>query len=156
MFKKVLIPTDGSPLSTQAAKAGVAFARSIGAEVVVLHVQQPLLGHEGYEALSAAYAINKTDYDKVLAGQSTQYLQPILDQAKAAGVKAEGRSIHDMSIADRIVKTAEEAGCDLIFIGSHGRSGLSLLLLGSVAAKVLPLARGAVLVWHAREDGGKA
>jgi len=51
-----------------------------------------------------------------------------------------------------IVQVAEEDGCDLIFIGSHGRSGLSRLLLGSVTAKVLSLATTAVLVYRVKED----
>ncbi|KDD48599.1 universal stress protein, partial [Bordetella bronchiseptica] len=50
---------------------------------------------------------------------------------------------------------AGEAGCDLIFIGSHGRSGLSRLLLGSVTAKVLSLAHTAVLVYRVKEDKDK-
>ena len=55
-------------------------------------------------------------------------------------------------MADGVVQAAEEHGCDLIFIGSHGRSGLSRLLLGSVTAKVLSLAKTAVLVYRVKED----
>ena len=58
----------------------------------------------------------------------------------------------NFNVADGIVQAAADQGCDLIFIGSHGRSGLSRLLLGSVTAKVLSLASTAVLVYRVKED----
>ena len=151
MFKKILVTTDGSPISTQAAKAGIAFAKSVGAEIVALHVQQPFFGTSTYQALVAAHALNDKDYSKVLEEQAELYIQPILDDAKAAGVTAKARFISDPDVAQSIVNVAEEEGCDLIFIGSHGRSGLSLLFLGSTAARVLPMAKISVLVHRAEE-----
>ncbi len=64
MFKKILIPTDGSKLSAQAANKGVCFARTIGAEVVALHVTQPFAATVGFDGTAAAYAITAI----VLAG----------------------------------------------------------------------------------------
>lgn len=152
MFKKILIPTDGSPLSAQAANAGICFARSTGAEVVALHVTQPFAATIGFDGMAAAYAITDEDYEKASAEQAEKYLKLILDRAETAGVKAESRAVSNFNVADGIVQAAGEAGCDLIFIGSHGRSGLSRLLLGSVTAKVLPLASMAVLVHRAKEE----
>jgi len=151
MFKKILITTDGSALSTQAAKAGVAFAHSVGAEVVALHVQQPFLDSISYEALSDAYSINHVDYQKVLAEQAEQFLQPIVAEGEQLKVPVKTRSIYDANVAHNIVKVAEQEDCHLIFIGSHGRSGLSLLLLGSVAAKVIPLSHISVMVYRVQE-----
>lgn len=152
MFKKILIPTDGSPLSAQAANAGVCFARSVGAEVVALHVTQPFAATIGFDGMAAAYAITDEDYEKAAAEQSQKYLQHILDRAATAGVKAESRAVSNFNVADGVVQAAADNHCDLIFIGSHGRSGLSRLLLGSVTAKVLSLAHTAVLVYRVKEE----
>ncbi|WP_447917766.1 universal stress protein [Achromobacter aegrifaciens] len=152
MFKKILIPTDGSPLSAQAANAGICFARSVGAEVVALYVTQPFAATIGFDGMAAAYAITDEDYEKASAEQADKYLKQITDRADTAGVKSEPRAVSNFNVADGIVQAAADAGCDLIFIGSHGRSGLSRLLLGSVTAKVLSLASTAVLVYRVKED----
>lgn len=151
MFKKILIPTDGSTLSTQAANKGVAFAREIGAEVVALHVTQPFAATVGFDGMAAAYAITDEDYEKTASQQSNKYIQAILDRAETAGVKASHRSVSNFNVADAVASAAVEEECDLIFIGSHGRSGLSRLLLGSVTAKVLNLSPCAVLVYRVKD-----
>lgn len=155
MFKKILIPTDGSPLSAQAANAGITFARSINAEVVALHVTQPFAATIGFDGMAAAYAITDEDYDKASSEQAEKYLKQIVARAETGGVKADSRAVSNFNVADGIVQAATESGCDMIFIGSHGRSGLSRLLLGSVTAKVLSLATCAVLVYRVKEDKTK-
>lgn len=155
MFKKILIPSDGSPLSAQAANAGICFARSINAEVVALHVTQPFAATIGFDGMAAAYAITDEDYEKASSEQAEVYLKQIFDRAETAGVSVETRAVSNFNVADGIVQAADESGCDMIFIGSHGRSGLSRLLLGSVTAKVLSLASGAVLVYRVKEDKSK-
>ncbi len=151
MFKKILIPTDGSPLSAQAANKGVCFARQIGAEVVALYVTQPFAATVGFDGMAAAYAITDEDYEKTANEQAQKYIQQVLDRADTAGVKATGKVVSNFIVADGIVQAAKENGCDLIFIGSHGRSGLSRLLLGSVTVKVLGLAKTATLVYRVKE-----
>lgn len=152
MFKKILIPTDGSTLSAQAANKGVCFARSIGAEVVTLYVTQPFAATVGFDGMAAAYAITDEDYDKTAAEQAQKYIKAVLDRAETAGVKATGKAVSNFNVADGVVQAAEDEGCDLIFMGSHGRSGLSRLLLGSVTSKVLSLAKTAVLVYRVKEN----
>ena len=152
MFKKLLIPTDGSPLSAQAANAGVCFARSVGAEVVALHVTQPFAATIGFDGMAAAYAITDESYEKAASDQADKYLDSVLHRAETAGVKAGRVSVSNFNVADGIVQAAQENGCDLIFIGSHGRSGLSRLLLGSVTAKVLSLAHTGVLVYRVKDE----
>ncbi|RTZ40685.1 universal stress protein [Candidimonas sp. SYP-B2681] len=151
MFKKILIPTDGSALSAQAANKGVCFAREIGAEIVALYVTQPFAATVGFDGMAAAYAITDEDYDKTAHEQAQKYLKAVLDRAATAGVKATGKAVSNFNVADGLVQAAEEERCDLIFIGSHGRSGLSRLLLGSVTVKVLGLAKTAVLVYRVKE-----
>lgn len=152
MFKKILIPTDGSALSAQAANAGISFARSLGAEVMALHVGQPFAATIGFDGMAAAYAITDDDYEKATADQAKKYLQAIVDRAETAGVKVTHDSVTNFNVADGIVDASQTHGCDLIFMGSHGRSGLSRLLLGSVTAKVLSLAQVGVLVYRVKED----
>ena len=151
MFKKILIPTDGSALSAQAANKGVCFAREMGAEIVALYVTQPFAATVGFDGMAAAYAITDEDYDKTAREQAQKYLKAVLDRAETAGVKATGKAVSNFNVADGLVQAAEDEGCDLIFIGSHGRSGLSRLLLGSVTVKVLGLAKTAVLVYRVKE-----
>lgn len=151
MFKKILIPTDGSPLSSQAANKGVCFAREIGAEIVALYVTQPFAATVGFDGMAAAYAITDEDYEKTASEQAQKYIKQVLDRADTAGVKASGKVVSNFNVADGIVQAAEENSCDLIFIGSHGRSGLSRLLLGSVTVKVLGLAKTATLVYRVKE-----
>ena len=67
-------------------------------------------------------------------------------------MKVTNDSVTNFNVADGIVDAAQTHGCDLIFMGSHGRSGLSRLLLGSVTAKVLSLAHVAVLVYRVKEE----
>ena len=152
MFKKILIPTDGSTLSAQAANAGITFARSIGASVVALNVTQPFAATIGFDGMAAAYAITEEDYEKAANEQADKYLANTVARAQTAGVPAELRAVSNFNVADGIVQAAQENGCDLIFIGSHGRSWLSRLLLGSVTAKVLLLATVGVLVYRVKED----
>jgi len=152
MFKKILIPTDGSALSAQAANKGVCFAKQVGAEIVALHVTQPFAATVGFDGMAAAYAITDEDYEKTAAEQANKYLKAVLDRAETAGVPATSRSVSNFNVADGIVTAAEEEGCDLIFIGSHGRTGLSRLLLGSVTIKVLNMARHTVLVYRVKES----
>lgn len=153
MFKKILIPTDGSALSAQSANAGVSFARSVGAEVVALYVGQPFAATIGFDGMAAAYAITDEDYEKASAEQAKKFLQAVVDRAQTAGVKVSSESVTNFNVADGIVDAATKHGCDLIFMGSHGRSGLSRLLLGSVTAKVLSLAHVAVLVYRVKNEG---
>ena len=99
MFKKILIPTDGSPLSAQAANAGISFARSVGAEVVALYVTQPFAATIGFDGMAAAYAITDEDYEKASAEQADKYLKQITDRADTAGVKSESRAVSNFNVA---------------------------------------------------------
>src|SRR5690554_2891306 len=103
MFKKILIPTDGSALSAQAANKGVCFARGIGAEIVAVYVTQPFAATVGFDGMAAAYAITDEDYEKTAGDQANKYLQAVLDRATTAGVKATGRSVSNFNVADGLV-----------------------------------------------------
>lgn len=152
MFNKILIPTDGSPLSAQSANAGISFARTNNAEVVAVYVTQPFASTIGFDGMAAAYAISDEDYDKVTADQAKVYLQQIVDRAQTAGVKVTSHAVSNFNVADGIVQAAKDNQCDMIFIGSHGRSGLSRILLGSVTTKVLSLTHTSTLVYRVKDE----
>ena len=152
MFKKILIPTDGSALSAQSANAGISFARSTGAEIVALCVTQPFAATMGFDGMSAAYAITDEDYEKANAEHAQKHLKAVVDRAETAGVKASAHAVSNFNIADGVVQAAIDYHCDLIFIGSHGRSGLSRILLGSVTTKVLSLTHTSTLVYRVKDE----
>jgi len=151
MFNKILIPTDGSALSAQSANAGISFARTTGAEIVALYVTQPFASTIGFDGMAAAYAISDEDYDKATAEQAQKYLKLIVDRAATAGVKATSHAVSNFNVAEGIVQAAKDNQCDMIFIGSHGRSGLSRVLLGSVTTKVLSMTHTPVLVYRVKD-----
>ncbi|NLJ50996.1 MAG: universal stress protein [Alcaligenaceae bacterium] len=148
MYKKILLPIDGSDISAQTANSGISFARQIGAEIVVLNVTQPFSTLVGFDGVAASYAISDTDYEELARKEAEEYLKPVLDRAETAGVKATSSIVSNYNVADGIVEAAKDNGCDLIYIATHGRSGLSRLLLGSVTTKVIQLAPVSVLVYR--------
>lgn len=151
MYKKILLPIDGSEISAQAANSGICFARQIGAEIVTINVTQPFSTLIGFDGMAASYAISDGDYEEAAKKEALEYLKPVLERAETAGVKASSIIVSNYSVADGIVEAAKENQCDLIYIASHGRSGLSRLLLGSVTIKVLSLASTSVLVYRVKD-----
>ena len=146
MYKHILLPTDGSKLSAKAVKQGIQFAKSIGAKVTALHVT-PLyrtMMEDGFVAPAAA-TFRKRFEDESLK-RSKAVLEGVRVEAMAAGIKCEGVSIAGDLPYDAIIKQAKKAKCDLIMMASHGRKGLSSILLGSETAKVLTHSTIPVLV----------
>jgi nucleotide-binding universal stress UspA family protein len=145
MYKRIVIPTDGSDLSKAAAQAGVAFAREQGAEVLGIFVAPEFVNPIYVEMIPPSEAEYKDTLKRIGQG----YLDGIRDDALAAGLKFTGFIEFSDSPAHEIVVLAETHRCDLIFMGSHGRSGLGQLLLGSVTSKVLATCHIPVLVYRA-------
>ncbi|NLA50571.1 MAG: universal stress protein [Alcaligenaceae bacterium] len=152
MYKKILLPIDGSDISAQTANSGISFARQIGAEIVVLNVTQPFSTLVGFDGVAASYAISDVDYEEAARREAEEYLKPVMDRAETAGVKATSAIVSNYNVADGVVEAAKDHGCDLIYIATHGRSGLSRLLLGSVTSKVIQLAPVSVLVYRLESD----
>ena len=145
MYKKILLPTDGSEVSATAATKGVAFAKEIGAEVVGLYVAPEYQYPVYVEVIPPTYP-SESEYEATMQKAGEIHLKPLQDAAQAAGVKYTGVTAFSDTPAQQIADAAIANGCDLIFIGSHGRTGLNKLLIGSVTSKVLGLASVPVLV----------
>ena len=136
VFRKILVPTDGSAPSRRAIKRAVQFAREQKARVHGFYVGPPwqLPVYSEYvppEVISPkahAAAVKKT---------AARYLGAVKKAARAAGVRCSVRYVLGAHPYDEIVKEARRKRCDLIAIASHGRRGISRLLLGSETSKVL-------------------
>ena len=137
MYKHVLMPYDGSPLSERALTEGIAFAKNVGSKITLLHVVAPyhIPVSRGY--VSPALKELEAQHLEELRKSAGEMLAKAQQQAIAAGVKCDSALRDGLSPHVEIIAAAKELGCDLIMMASHGRSGLESLLLGSETIKVL-------------------
>lgn len=145
MFKHILIPTDGSATSKIAILGCMAFAKEIGAEVTGIHVM-PEFSVFAYEA--EMLADTREEFGRERIECANEYLAVIDAAAKEAGVKCDALYVASDSPYEAIIQAAEDRQCDLIVMASHGRKGMSGLLLGSETQKVLTHSRIPVLVYR--------
>jgi nucleotide-binding universal stress UspA family protein len=133
MYKKILVPTDGSELSEQAVAAAIDFARASNAEIVAFSVAEPfpLVAAEGAMVIDLGIELEQR---RQIAQQN---VDRVAQAAKAAGVSCNTATAYSVLPHEEIINAANENKCDLIFMASHGRHGLSRLLAGSVTQKVL-------------------
>ena len=145
MYQKILITTDGSAVSRHTACAGVEFARQMGANVLVLYVA-PTYQFPIYVEIVAPSYPSEEDYLAQMQRLGAEHTGAIVHAAVKAGLQSEAMTAFSDSPALKIVDVAQQQKCDLIFMGSHGRSGWGHLLLGSVTNKVLSHTSKPVLV----------
>ncbi len=148
MFKKILVPTDGSKLSRDAAGAAVRLARDLGAEIVVFVATPEFRMRVIEDAAFAPGTLSEVDFNKAVKRSTKTYLSDINLLAEAKGVTFTGAFATNENPAQAIVDAALQYQCDLIFMGSHGRSNLVQLFLGGVTTKVLSLSSIPVMVFR--------
>ncbi|MDO8771773.1 MAG: universal stress protein [Burkholderiaceae bacterium] len=145
MFKHILIPTDGSDLSSLAVKNGVQFAKEINARITGLTVTVPY----HYFAVDAIQVSDTAEqYSIDMKAMAERNLSVLKEEASKAGVPCELVHRSNEHPYEEIVKTAQELNCDVIFQASHGRRGMSGLILGSETQKVLTHTKIPVLVFR--------
>jgi nucleotide-binding universal stress UspA family protein len=146
MFKHLLLPTDGSKFSERAVQRGIEFAKSIGARVTTVHVipEFRMMADESFVLPTSADL--KRRYEREAKARATKMLAKIGERAKAANVSYEAVTVTGDVPYEEIIETAKKCKCDLIMMASHGRRGISGLLLGSETAKVLTHSKIPVLV----------
>lgn len=145
MYKHVLMPVDGSDISRNAIKAGIAFARQLGAKVTAYHAldesRANLYGEGSLIDPSSFPTIDQREREI-----AARYVAEVGDAAKAAGVEFASIVSRPAAHYQGIIEAAAEAKCDVIFMPSHGRGELAALLLGSTTQKVLAHSKIPVLV----------
>ncbi|MEO1794089.1 MAG: universal stress protein [Pseudomonadota bacterium] len=142
-YKKILIAIDGSELSNKALEQGAGLAKGLGAEVIVVNVTEPYHQIATGEVL---VSFPVADYDKAAATAAHQILDAAEEMLASKGVTCEKKHVKDQHPADGITGTAKKEGADLIVVASHGRRGISRLLLGSQANAVVVQSEIPVLV----------
>ena len=140
MYQHILIPTDGSELAEHGVAHGLALAKFLGAKVSIIFVVEP------FPEITGRYLETLARYVELRKEQATSELDRAAKAAKDAGVPCETIQVENSQPHQGIISAAEDKGCDLIVMSSHGRSGLSALLIGSVTNKVLTHAKTPVLV----------
>jgi nucleotide-binding universal stress UspA family protein len=155
MFKKILIPTDGSALATQAALEGIDYAKRVGAEVICIYVageNQATAFAFSPHAKQEVHWPTDSEYKQIVAETSKAIMAPVLQAASDAGVKFSEETDISKSPSASILAAAEKNGCDLIFMASRGNTGWEKMLLGSIAAKVIASSPIPVLVYKVQKD----
>lgn len=145
MYKKILVPTDGSRLSDRAVKEATGLAQALHAKLILFHafesIQQPI-----YSEGSSALLVSRQRARKTAASRARRLLSAAAKKTEAAGVPVSKDYAACTSPHDGIVAAAQKHRCDLIVMASHGRRGLSRVLLGSETQAVVSRARVPVLV----------
>ena len=142
MFKKVLVPSDGSDLAHKAAEFAADLAKVHGAEVIGVYVIDPF----PYIGIGDASAVGLQAYLSEAKQAANRSLEVLAASCKQRGVAFAGDTIERSVVYEGITETAKAEACDLIVMGSHGRRGLHRLLLGSQTNNVLAHTKLPVLV----------
>ena len=143
MYKKILVPLDGSRLSNFSVNHAVDLARALNAQLVFFHVRKDF-GSTSEGALLRSTSLES--FNEVAAGKSNAILAKAESAARAAGVRCQRLDLMHNHPEDAILGAASATGADLILMASHGRRGLKGAMLGSVTQKVLQKSQWPVLI----------
>jgi nucleotide-binding universal stress UspA family protein len=143
MYKHILIATDGSEVAHKAVVQGLSLAKALGSRVTIVTVTEPWTAVVPGE-MGMAFPID--DYEKTASESAAGILAATKREAEAAGIPAEVVHMADQYPAEGIINTAKAKGADLIVMASHGRRGLSRLLIGSQTNQVVVHSEIPVLV----------
>ncbi|HUP07450.1 MAG TPA: universal stress protein [Caldimonas sp.] len=142
MFKRILVPTDGSEISQQSVQTAVALAKSVNAELHTVCVKEPF----PYGAISEMQPTPPQEFFDAQERMATRHVAAVAESCRQAGVPCTALTVEGLHPWEEIIAHAERTGCDLIVMASHGRRGVSALLLGSETQKVLTHTRIPVLI----------
>lgn len=146
MYKHILIPTDGSPLSEAAARNAVHLAKQLNAKVTAFYAAPVYEHRPPVEGSSYTSGPTHQQFEDEARKNAEHALAGVTKFAKDQGVSADGHWAHTSHPYEGIIETAKTHGCDLIFMASHGRSGVKAMVLGSETNKVLTHCHIPVLV----------
>lgn len=144
MYKRILVPTDGSERSVKAVEGAARFAKPLGATLVIMTVVEPY----SYTNLAEYRPESIEQYDERVTAEAEERLEAAKEIADGIGVENRVVMTKSFSPAEAIVEQAEKNGCDLIVMASHGRKGIAAVLLGSETQKVLTHSHFPVMVYR--------
>ena len=142
MYKRILIPTDGSEISNKAVQTAIGMAKLTGAELFAIAVKEPF----PYSAISEMQPVPPQEFYDAQERIAAEHVKAAVAAAQAAGLACKAHTVEGLHPWEAIIDHAKTQGCDLIVMASHGRRGVSALLLGSETQKVLTHSTVAVLV----------
>ena len=145
MFTQILVPTDGSKLSKKAIRTAVRLAKASGAAISGAYVVAPYTPPYGEAAIYVA-GLSATRYRQATQREARRALAAVKVEAELAGVPCQTVTLTAASPWEGIIAGAKRKKCDLIVMASHGRRGLTGLILGSETTKVLTHSKIPVLV----------
>lgn len=144
MFRKILVPTDGSDLSLKACEAAIDLAKKLEATLVAVSVVEPY----AYASLSEFQPETIIEYEARAQELAESRLAAVKALAQTAGISMELRVAKSFSVYEAIIDVATQENCDAILMASHGRRGIQAVLLGSETQKVLTHCHLPVLVFR--------
>lgn len=142
MYRNILVPTDGSEITAKAVQNAIALAKATGAKLTALSIKEPF----PYSAISEMQPVPPQEFYDAQERIATARVKAVADAAAVAGVTCAANTMEAVHPWEAIVEHAKAQGCDLIVMASHGRRGVSALLLGSETQKVLTHCQVPVLV----------
>jgi nucleotide-binding universal stress UspA family protein len=142
MFKRILVPTDGSEITAKAVDTAIALAKSVNAHLYTISAKEPF----PYSAISEMQPTPPQEFFDAQERIAHQRVQAVMTQCAAAGVPCEAHTVEALHPWEAIIDHAKRTECDLLVMASHGRRGVSALLLGSETQKVLTHTKVPVLV----------
>ena len=142
MFKRILVPTDGSDITQRAVATALGLAKSLGAEIFTLCVKEPF----PYGAVGEMQPTPPQEFFDAQERNAARHVRAVIDACDAAGIVCHAHTIDGVQPWEAIVEHAAKERCDLLVMGSHGRSGLASLFLGSETQDVLKHTTVPVLV----------
>jgi nucleotide-binding universal stress UspA family protein len=142
MFKHILVPVDGSPTAQLAIEKAISLSKAFGARVTAIFVIDPY----PFTGVGTDFAYGQAEYLNAATAEANAAIKAAKTAFEQAGVSAETSVIEAHAAWRGVVEAAESVQADLIVMGSHGRSGLEKLVLGSVTQAVLSHTKLPVLV----------
>ena len=142
MYKHILIPTDGSDITAKAVATAVSMAKLCGAALTTICVKEPF----PYSAISEMQPVPPQEFYDAQERIAAARVKAVADAAASTGVTCIANTVEAVHPWEAIVEHAKAQGCDLIVMASHGRRGVSALLLGSETSRVLTHSRLPVLI----------
>lgn len=133
MYQRILVPTDGSDITAKAVSTAVALAKLSGASLATLCVKEPF----PYSAISEMQPVPPQEFYDAQERIATGRVKAVQESASAAGLTCHAHTVEALHAWEAILDHAKQQGCDLIVMASHGRRGVSALLLGSETSRVL-------------------